>query len=85
MPKYLACKFCMGKTIEGEYIVSACLRWLMREKDYDYKFPDNCPKKARGVQGDFKPKWIEITEREFNLLANINNAFNTPVRLFRDD
>ncbi|KKN58976.1 hypothetical protein LCGC14_0546510 [marine sediment metagenome] len=76
---YLMCKSCIGTTIEGTDIITPCLRL-----SNGYKFPDNCPKRARGLKIKRNPEWRRIPERIANIFANINEIIGTRLRFFEE-
>lgn len=79
--KHIACFACIGKTIEGIHLITPCLRCY----EEGYMFPDDCPKKARGVDITSIPKWEEIEEHEFNISWMNGQLLGTKVRVFEDD
>lgn len=78
MTIYLICTSCIGTTIEDRSIVTPCLRW--REKGYS--FPDNCPKRARGLKIKRKPLWRRVPEENAINIANLNDFIGTKYRFF---
>lgn len=76
--KFLACYACMGDDIEDMHIITPCLRFY----EPGYEFPDECPKKARGLDIKRTPKWNEIDEGEFQKFWYINQRLGTRVRYF---
>ena len=79
--KHIACFACIDKIIEGLRIITPCLRYY----DEGYEFPDECPKKARGVEITSIPKWEEIDESEFNDYWIYNQVLGTKIRIFEKE
>jgi len=81
MTEYLACYECCGNIIEETEIMFPCLRF----KGKDVEFPDDCPKKARGVDIKETPRWKNISKEAFNIYWFMNKQFGTRVRFFEEE
>lgn len=80
MTVYLMCGSCIGTTVENTDLIAPCLRW----KDKEFTYPDECPKRARGVKIKRKPNWRRIPERIFNIFAKVNHSLGTKYRFFEE-
>jgi len=78
--KYVGCYSCIGYIIENIKIISPCIRGCRR----GYEFPNNCPKRARGLNIMGVPKWEEITDEEFKRCWDIGLLLRSTVKIFDD-
>lgn len=74
------CGSCIGTTVEDVDLITPCLRG----RRVDYIFPDECPKRARGVKIKRKPNWRRIPERIFKIFTSINDSLGTKYRFFEE-
>lgn len=61
-------------------MIAPCVRW----SEAGYKFPDDCPKRARGVKVKRIPNWRRVPERIADMFMNLNEAIGTKYRFFDD-
>ena len=75
---YLACFECLGEIVENITLLFPCLRFT----EEGFKFPNTCPKKARGVKIIHESRWKEIENDAFKIYWNLNNSLGTIINLY---
>ena len=85
MPKYYICPACIGRKIEEIELLTPCVRFLNDDYDYINSFPNNCPKRARGVEIIDTPTWRLVSEEVFDYFSKLNEEYGTRVRIYIDE